>query len=81
VEERQKNPMKQLAMQLAHSMDDQIRIRNEDVAPWVREEIRETHYWISNEIIKRGYNISTMLALAEEYKTLKWGEYSEWMYV
>jgi hypothetical protein len=81
VEERQKNPMKQLAMHLAHSMEDQKRIGVEFLPEWKREEIREYHKYISDEIFKNGYNIHTMLDLAEEYKTLSWKEYKDWMYI
>jgi hypothetical protein len=79
MEERKKNPMKELAMQLAHSMDDQKRIWNDNLPEWKREEIRETHTYICNEICKKGYNVEMMLRLAEQYKTLKMTEYVEWV--
>jgi hypothetical protein len=72
--------MKQLAMHLAHSMEDQKRVWEENLPEWKREEIREYHKYISNEIMQKGYNIEMLLYLAEQYKTLKWDEYIEWVH-
>jgi len=62
-------------------MEDQRRAFEENLNEWQREEIREYHKHLSDEIIKHGYDIGTMLDLAEQYKTLKWNQYIEWVYI
>jgi hypothetical protein len=79
MEERKKNPKKQLAMHLAHIMDEQKRIH--EMTEWDREGVREAHREITNEILKNGYDISTILYYAEEYKTLSIKDYYEWVYI
>lgn len=79
MEERIKNPQKQIAMQLAHIMDDQKRMYK--MNDWDKEGVREAHKQITNEILKKGYNISTILYYAEEYKTLSMKDYLEWVYI
>lgn len=81
MEEREKNPMKELAIHLAHSMDDQKRLWDEPLREHEIEEIRACHSQITNEIWKKGYDIGTMLHLAEEYKTLTWELYRDWVYI
>lgn len=80
MEERKKNPMKQLAMQLAHAIDDQKRIMEEDLQEHQIQEIRAYHTYVIDEIWKAGYDIQTMLFLADEYKTLSWDNYIEWVF-
>lgn len=80
MEERKKNPMKQLAMQLAHAIDDQKRIMEEDLREHQIQEIRAYHSQVIDEIWKKGYDIQTMLSLADEYKTLSWDDYIEWVF-
>lgn len=79
-QKRQKNPMKELAVHLAHSMDDQRRMREEFLQPWKEEEIRQYGKQVSDEIVRKGYDVSTMLYYAEKYKTLTFLEYREWIY-
>lgn len=80
MQERKKNPMKELAIHLAHAMDDQQRIYNEDLREHEIKEIRQYLSEINNKIIRNGYDVETMLHLADQYKTLKWAEYREWVY-
>ena len=77
--ERKPNPMKQLAMQLAHSMDDQE--RSHEMTDWDRKGVRECHNQICNEILKQGFNIDTIMRYAKEYKTLSMKDYIEWRYI
>ena len=80
-QERQKNPIKRLAMHLAHQMDDEKRIYDEDLHPWKEQEIRQAGKELRDEIYKSGYDINMLLHYAEQYKTLSWAEYHEWQYV
>lgn len=79
-ETRQKNPMKELAIHLAHAMDDQQRIYDEDLREHEIIEIRQYLSQINSEIIKKGFDVQTMLYLADQYKTLSWADYREWVY-
>lgn len=81
MEERKKNPMKQLAMYLAHQMDDEKRIYDENLHPRKEEEIREAGKELRDEIYKSGYNIGTLLHYADEYKNLNWADYHDWAYI
>jgi hypothetical protein len=80
VEERKKNPIKELACHLAHQMDDEKRIHDEFLPPWKEEEIRQNGKFLRDEIWRKGYNIMKVLHYAEQYKTLSWAEYREWLY-
>ena len=79
--ERQKNPIKQIAMHLAHQMDDEKRMWDENLPPWKEEEIRTYGKYLRDEIFHKGYDVQTVLYYAEQYKTLSWSEYKEWLYV
>ena len=79
MEERKKNPIKQIAMHMAHLMDDQKRIH--EMTEWDREGVREALNELNNEILKKGYSISSIMFYAEEYKTLSVKDYYEWVYV
>lgn len=79
-ETKQKNPKKELAVTLAHMLLDQERLYNEDLPPWREEEIREYCSEVRNMIWKSGYNFDELMFLAEEYKTLSFINYREWIY-
>lgn len=76
----QKNPIKQLAVHLAHQMDEEKDIFEEFKTDWQIEEIRENGKRLRNEIFQKGYSIDLILAYIEEYKTLSFIEYREWLY-
>lgn len=78
--EKMKNPIKQLAVHLAHQMDDEKDIFEEFKTDWQIEEIRESGRQLRSEIFKKGYSIDLILAYIEEYKTLSLFEYREWIY-
>lgn len=80
-DERKKNPVKELAMHLAHQMDDEKRIREEFLPPWKEEEIRENGKYLRDVMWKKGYDVHSILAYAEEYKTLSFSDYREWVYI
>lgn len=77
--ERQLNPIKQMAIDLAHQMDDERKCREEFVPQYKQEEIRECGKYLRDQIWKKGYDINQLLFLAEQYKTLKMSEYMEWV--
>lgn len=77
--EKVENPMKKVARQLAHIMDDQKKIH--EMNEWDREGVREALKEIQDEILKKGYDIHTVMFLAEEYKTLSIKDYYEWKYI
>jgi hypothetical protein len=81
-ETRKENPLKRYAMHLAHQMDDEKRIREDFLPPWKEEEIRECGRYLRDEIFKKGYasQITTILHYAEEYKTLSFTDYKDWLY-
>ena len=78
--ERVKNPVKQMAIHLAHQMDDERSMFDENLPPWKEEEIRECGRQLRTEIFQKGYDINELLFLAEEYKTLSWDDYYDWLY-
>jgi hypothetical protein len=78
--EKTENPIKRIAVALAHQMDDEKRLREEFLPPWKEEEIRICGRELRDEIWKKGFNIETVLYLSEQYKTLGFAEYKEWMY-
>jgi hypothetical protein len=82
-ETREKNPLKLFAFYLAHQMDDEKRMRHEFMPEWQMDEIKEAGKQLRDDIFKEGYagQIHTILHYAEEYKTLSWDKYQEWMYV
>lgn len=79
-ETKYKNPIKQLAVLLAHQMDEEKDMYEDYKPDWKIEEIRETGRHLRNEIFKKGYSIDLILAYMEEYKTLSIVEYREWVY-
>lgn len=79
MEQRKENPIKKIAMHMAHLMDDQKRIY--EMTEWEREGVREALTELNNEILKKGYDIMTIMHYAEEYKTLSMKDYFEWKYV
>lgn len=81
MEERKPRLVKRLAMQLAHQMDDEKRILDENLHPAKEEEIRMYGKILRDEIYKSGCDIGSVLAYAEEYKKLTWAEYRGWEYV
>lgn len=81
MEERKKNPIKQFAMHMAHQMDYERRMHEEFFPPYKIEEIRESGKYLRDEMWKKGYDVHTVLALAEEYKTLSIADYREWVYI
>ena len=80
VEERPKNPVKQLAVHFAHQMDSENRMYEENLAPWQVEEIKASGSELRNELWKKGYDVDLVLHYAEEYKTLSMLEYRNWIY-
>jgi hypothetical protein len=76
---KEKNPMKFYAMMLAHQMDDEKRINWEALPPWKIEEIRECGTQLRDEIWRKGLEIGSLVAYAEEYKTLTMPQYAEWI--
>ena len=82
-ETRKENPLKRFAIQLAHQMDDEKKIREEFLPPWKEEEIRECGRYLRDEIFKKGYasQIGTIIHYAEEYKTLSIADYREWRFI
>jgi hypothetical protein len=81
--EREKNPLKEYAIHLAHQMDDEKRMRHEFMPEWKMDEIKICGRELRDEIFKKGYagQIETILHYAEEYKTLSWDKYTEWKYI
>jgi hypothetical protein len=80
-EERKKNPVKQLAMHLAHQMDREKTMHDELLPQWKLDEIRAEGKYLRDEMWKKGYDVHAVLAYAEEYKTLSWADYREWVYI
>lgn len=78
MKEQKKNSMKQMAVELAHIMDDSQRY--EEMTDCQQEEHRATQREINSQILENGYNINTLLYLAQEYKTLSIEEYFQWIY-
>lgn len=78
---REKNPIKEVAMQLAHQMEREAEIKEGFLSPRLEEEIIEYGNRLRNDIIKKGFNIDMLLHYAEEYKSLTWDNYFEWLYV
>ena len=70
-----------MAKLLAHQMDDENEMREGFFPPWKEEEIRESGKQLRNEIFQKRYDINELLLLAEEYKTLSWDKYREWIYI
>jgi hypothetical protein len=81
LEERKKNPMKELAILLAHAMDIQERALDQDLREHEIQENRAYLTLVNNEIHKKGYDVQMMLHLAEQYKALTWAEWKEWVYI
>lgn len=81
MEERKKNPMKELAILLAHAMDDQKRVLDENLREHQVEEIRQFLTQVYNEIHKKGYDVQTMIDYSNQYKALTWAEWKEWVYI
>lgn len=79
---RKENPLKRYAIQLAHQMDDEKRIREDFLPPWQEEEIRECGKQLREEIFQKGFasQIHNIMYFAEEYKTLSIARYREWKY-
>lgn len=81
-EGKERNPIKEIATHLAHQMDrEKALYENENYYPREIELVREEGNYLRNEIIRKGYNVSTVLHYAEEYKTLGFKEYFEWIYI
>ncbi len=78
-EERKENPMKRIAINLAHQMDTERNIHKYN--DWDKEGIRQYGKEIRDEIWKKGYDVTTILHYAEEYKTLSMKDYMEWRYI
>jgi hypothetical protein len=79
-EERKENPMKRTAINLVNMMDYQKNSyeMNDFERQLFKEEYNE---FIMNEVIKKGYDVQTLLMLGEEYKTLSIKDYMEWKYI
>lgn len=75
-----KNPLKRMAVHLAHQMDDEREMREGFLPPWKEEEIRANGKYLREEIWRMGYDVSALLYYAEEYKTLSWDKYQDWLY-
>lgn len=80
MEERKENPIKRIAINLAHQMDDEKKLNHEFMSGWREDEIKLYGKQIRDEIWARGYDIMTVLHYAEEYKKLSMKEYMEWRY-
>jgi hypothetical protein len=76
---KEKNPMKFYAMMLAHQMADEKRIYDEFLPPYKVEEIRECGKELRDEIWRKGLEIGSLMYYAEEYKTLSFAKYKEWI--
>lgn len=76
---KEKNPMKFYAMMLAHQMDDEKSIYEDCLPPWKEEEIRECGTQLRKEILQKGLEIGSLMFYAEEYKTLSFLKYKEWI--
>lgn len=76
---KEENPMKFYAMMLAHQMDDEKRIREDFLPPWKEEEIRECGKQLRDEIWRKGLEIGSLMYYAQEYKTLSFAEYAQWV--
>jgi hypothetical protein len=78
-DERKRNPIKAAAIDLVHMMDY---MKNpERLRPYERELFREEYNLFIRDLMKKGYDMSTLLALGEEYKTLNLMDYREWVYI
>lgn len=80
-EEKVENPMKRLAINLAHAMSDERRMNWESMPEWKMNEIKAYGKEIRDEIWRNGYDITTILHYAEEYKKLSMKDYLEWRYI
>jgi hypothetical protein len=82
LEERKRNPIKECAMNLAHQINREKEL-DEYIHPNPRhaEIVREEGRYIRNEILKNGYGIIMILRYMEEYKSLGFKEYFEWIYI
>lgn len=77
-----KNPVKEMACHLAHQMDREKEINEiPGFCPRQAEWIILDGKVLTKEISKKGYNIFDLLAYADEYKTLGFKEYFEWIYI
>lgn len=73
------NPMKYMAMHLAHAKSDQERLNEISLPEGQQSKIRAHLTDVIDEICKRNYDIQTILQLAEEYKKLSLEEWLEWV--
>jgi len=80
-EEKIENPLKRLAIHLAHQMDDEKRLNIEFMPEWKMDEIKECGKQVRDEIWRNGYDVITILHYAEEYKKLSMKDYMEWRYI
>ena len=78
--ERKENPVKKMAILLAFQMDDEKRIREGYLNAREVEEVKATGNQIRNEIVKKGFNVPSILKYVEEYKNLTFDEYKDWIY-
>ena len=73
------NPKKRLAIELAHQMDYERKMRIEPLREWEKEEVREVGNKLRMDIVKSGYSVEDILFLAEQYKTLSLADYMRWI--
>jgi hypothetical protein len=75
-QKKEKNPVKQLAVQLSRQMDSE----REMLSPYEREELKEYGNQLRDEIFKKKYDITQVMYYVEEYKSLSIEEYFKWIY-
>ena len=80
-EEKIENPMKRIAMNLAHQMNDEKKIHYISMPQWKMDEIKAYGKEIRDEIWTNGYDIFTILHYVDEYKKLSMKDYLEWRYI
>jgi hypothetical protein len=74
-----RNPLKDMAMHLAHAKSDQKRLNEVTLPEGQVAAIRAHLTDVIDEICKRDYDIQTILRLAEEYEKLSLEEWLEWI--
>jgi hypothetical protein len=74
------NPIKMMAIHLAHQMDRENEMYETPKLDWEIEEIKENGRELRNDIVRKGYDIGTLLYFVGQYKTINFKEYQEWLY-
>lgn len=80
-ERKKENPLKRIAINLHHQMEDEKKMHYISMPQWKMDEIKSYGKEIRDEIWAKGFDIFTILEYVDEYKKLSMKEYVEWKYI